>query len=289
MSHTRHRNVGFWGNNTTTVLSITLVLLILGLLLIIEYHAQRQSFRAQERLTYKVDLSPDVSDEVAQALADSIGKMEFVRQVDYISKDEAAKIFMEEIDEDFVSFIGYNPLYPSIMVNFWAKWDPNEASQIIDDFCREITRYDYVTGVAFQETVADAVLSSFRKLTYFLLFFGLLLMAICYIMIRNTIRIALFSQRETIETMRMVGATTSFISRPYLWRSILYGALGGIIADLLLFTIFYIFNHEFSFYLLHPHHFPRYATIAALLVAIGAGVSFISTAITVRQYIRHQS
>ena len=109
------------GNNTTMVFTITLVLLILGLLMLLEYHAQRQSFRAQEQLTYKVDLTPNVDDNMARSLTDSIAALPYVRKAEYISKEEAAEIFSNEIGEDFVSFIGYNPLSPTIMVNFWAK------------------------------------------------------------------------------------------------------------------------------------------------------------------------
>ncbi|MBR1516780.1 MAG: permease-like cell division protein FtsX [Bacteroidales bacterium] len=275
-----------WGNKTTVVLSITLVLLILGLILLLVYHAQRQSFRAQEQLTYKVDLVSNVDNERAMQLADSIQRLTFVKKVDYISKEEAAEIFSNEIGEDFVAFIGYNPLSPTLMVNFWANWDPDQSARVIDQFCHNIKNLDIVTGVAYQEHVADSILSLFRKLTLFLVFFGLLLLLICYIMIRNTIRMALYSQRETIQTMRMVGATNHFITRPYLWRSIIYGAMGGIFANILLFLIFYIFNHELSTALLHPHHFSRYAVIAASLVAIGIGVSLISTAIAVRKYLR---
>ncbi|MBQ9547103.1 MAG: permease-like cell division protein FtsX [Bacteroidales bacterium] len=274
------------GNNTTMVFTITLVLLILGLLMLLEYHAQRQSFRAQEQLTYKVDLTPNVDDEIAKKLTDSIAALPYVRKAEYISKEEAAEIFSNEIGEDFVSFIGYNPLSPTIMVNFWANWDPDHSSQIIDQFCHNIKQLDIVTGVAYQEHVANSVMSLFRKLTLFMVFFGLLLLVICYITIRNTIRISLSSQRESIQTMRMVGATNGFITRPYLWRSALFGAMGGIFANMLLFTIFYIFNHEFSTALLHPHHFSRYAVIAIILVVIGITVSLISTAAAVHRYLR---
>lgn len=288
MKNNRQRLVDLRGNNTTMVLTITLALLILGLLMLLEYHAQRQSFRAQEQLTYKVDLVSNVNDTVARQLTDSINALTFVRKAEYISKEEAAEIFSNEIGEDFVSFIGYNPLSPTIMVNFWANWDPDQSSQIIDQFCHNIKSLDIVTGVAYQEHVASSVMSLFRKLTIFMIFFGLLLLVICYITIRNTINISMSSQRESIQTMRMVGATNAFITRPYLWRSIIFGAMGGILANLMLFTIFYIFNHEFSTALLHPHHFPRYALIAGVLVLIGIFVSLISTYATVHRYLRRK-
>ncbi|MBR1793334.1 MAG: permease-like cell division protein FtsX [Bacteroidales bacterium] len=273
-------------NNTSTILSITMVLLTFGLLLIIEYHMQRQSFRAQEMLTYKVDLAEDTPDDVAKALTDSISNLPYVKRADYVSKEEAAEIFSGEIGEDFVSFIGYNPLSPTIMVNFWAEWDPEKQSRITDLFCQNIKKNNYVTGVAYQEHVVDTIQTLFRKVTLLLIFFGLLLLIICYLIIRNTVRIAIYAQRNTIQTMRMVGATRSFITRPYVWRSILYGTIAGLLADAILFLTFYIFNHEFSFALLHPHHFPRYATISIALIVIGIILSGLSTTTAVRRYLK---
>ncbi|MBQ0016148.1 MAG: permease-like cell division protein FtsX [Bacteroidales bacterium] len=276
-----------FGTNSTTILSITFVLLVMGLILIIEYHSYRQTYNAQERITYKVDLTPDVSDSAAVALTDSIAQLPYIKQVDYISKEEAAEIFSNEIGEDFVDFIGYNPLYPSILVNFKADLVPNRSSRILNHFCHDITKLPIVTGVAYQEHVVDALHTAFYKLTWFLVFFELLLVIICYVMIRNTIRISLISQRESIQTMRLVGATTRFITRPYLWNSILYGAIGGAIADALLFLTFYIFNHEFSFALLHPDHWLWYGIIAAVLVVLGIITSWLSTVITIQRYLLH--
>ena len=95
------------------MLGITLVLFMLGLLLVIEYHSYRLTHDAQERITYKVDLSPDISDSIALADMAVVEKMPYVKHVDYISKQKAAAIFTEDLGEDFVGFIGYNPLYPS--------------------------------------------------------------------------------------------------------------------------------------------------------------------------------
>ncbi len=275
-----------WGNHATTILSITLVLLVMGFLLIIEYHSYRQTYNAQERITYKVDLASDVPDSVAVALADSISQLSYVKHVDYISKEQAAEIFSNDIGEDFVDFIGYNPLYPTIMVNFKADLVPENSSRILDHFCHDMGQLDIVTGVAYQEHVVDSLHTAFYKLTWFLIVFEILLLVISYIIISNTIRIALYSQRDTILTMRMVGATSHFISRPFVWHSVVHGAVGGFCADMLLFVIFYIFNHEFSFQLLHPMHWFWYGIIAASLVVLGVVVSLFSTIITVHRYLK---
>ena len=98
--------VNLWGTHGATILGIFLVLFMLGLLLTLEYHSYRLTHDAQERITYKVDLTPDVSDSQAMALKAEIAKMPVVKHVDYISKKQAAEIFTQELNEDFVDFAG---------------------------------------------------------------------------------------------------------------------------------------------------------------------------------------
>ena len=222
--------VNLWGTYGTTVLGITLVLLMLGLLLAIEYHSYRLTHDAQERITYKVDLSPDVSDSLAIALSKAVGAMPYVKHVDYISKAKAAEIFTEELGEDFVGFVGYNPLYPSLMVNFNVSLLPDNSTQVLDNFCAEVSALEGVTGVAYQENVVSELREVFYKLSWFLIVFVVLLLLITIVLIGSLIRIAIYARRDTIHTMRLVGATAGFISRPFLWRAVLYGALGGIFA-----------------------------------------------------------
>ena len=196
--------VNLWGTHGATILGISLVLFMLGLLLTLEYHSYRLTHDAQERITYKVDLSPDVSDSLALALKDEIAQMEVVKHVDYISKEQAAKIFTQELDEDFVDFAGYNPLYPSLMVNFNVALLPDNSTETLDAFCAEMRTHDFVTGVAYQENVVNELRDIFYKLSWFLIVFVALLLGITIVLISSLIRIALFSRRDTIATMRLV-------------------------------------------------------------------------------------
>ena len=277
--------VNLWGTHGATVLGITLVLFMLGLLLTIEYHSYRLTHDAQERITYKVDLSPDVSDSLALAQKAVVEQMSFVKHVDYISKQKAAEIFTEDLGEDFVGFIGYNPLYPSLMVNFNVQLLPDNTTEVLDRFCAEVSQLEGVTGVAYQENVVSELREVFYKLSWFLIVFVLLLLVITVVLIASLIRIAIYSRRETIATMRMVGATASFITRPFLWRSVLYGALGGVIASVLTFITLWVFGNQFELPLIAPEHWLWYGGIALVLIAAGIVISYLSTAITVRRYI----
>lgn len=277
--------INLWGTHGTTVLGITLVLFMLGLLLVIEYHSYRLTHDAQERITYKVDLTPDISDSLAVALKGQVEQMGFVKHVDYISKEKAAEIFTEDLGEDFVGFIGYNPLYPSLMVNFNVQLLPDNSTEVLDRFCAEVGCMEGVTGVAYQENVVSELREVFYKLSWFLIVFVVLLLVITIVLIASLIRIAIFARREAIGTMRMVGATASFISRPFLWRSVLYGALGGVIASALTVLTLWIFSSEFELDLVARGHWMWYGAIALVLVAAGIVIAYLATWFTVRRYI----
>lgn len=277
--------VNLWGTYGATVLGITLVLLMLGLLLSIEYHSYRMTHDAQERITYKVDLSPDVSDSLALVDKLAVEQMPYVKHVDYISKQKAAELFSEDLGEDFVGFIGYNPLYPSLMVNFNVALLPDNSTVVLDRFCAEAAALEGVTGVSYQENVVNELQDAFFKLTWFLIVFVALLLVITVVLIASLIRIAIYAQRDTIHTMRLVGATASFIMRPFLLRSVAYGALGGFMASILTAIGLWVASNEFQLNLLATEHWMWYGIIAATLIIVGILISYISTAVTVRRYI----
>ncbi|MBR1799204.1 MAG: permease-like cell division protein FtsX [Bacteroidales bacterium] len=277
--------INLWGTHGSTILGITLVLFMLNLLVVIEYHSYRLTHSAQEKITYKVDLVPEIDDTAAQALKADIQRMDYVKHVDYISKTKAAEIFSQELDEDFVDFIGYNPLTPSLMVNFYANLMPDNSGEVLDRFCKEVGNRDEVTGVVYQENVVEELQEVFYKLSWFFIVFIALLLIITIVLINSLIRIAIYNQRETIRTMRLVGATRRFIARPFVWRSIAYAALGGCIAAVLTFITLWVFENEFSLNLIGADHLAWYAVIDAAVALVGIIISYASTALTVRRYI----
>lgn len=284
----RKNKVNLWGTHTPTVLSITLVLFVLGLLILLEYHSYKFTQDAQERITYKVDLQPDTDTAAVNVLMAEIGKMPYVKHTEFISKEEAATIFSADLGEDFIDFLGYNPLYPSIMVNFRADMIPSNQSQVLNQFCKRMKNFECVTDVSYQEVVVGEVYTILNKMTWFLIIFVALLLIVCILMIRSTIRIALYAQRDTITTMRLVGATTRFISRPFVCRSLLYGALGGIFACVLIAITVFSFDKQLSLPLIGSNHMLNYAVIAGVIVLIGILITWCSTALAVRHYLKHE-
>lgn len=283
--------INLWETHSSTVLSITLVLFLLGLCLMVEYHSYRTTHDMQERMTFKVDLEPDITDEAAMMLKTRIETIPSVKHVDYISRQQAAEIFTEDLNDDFVSFLGYNPLYPSMMVNlksdFLSETSQNGRSECIKHFTQEVGGLEFVTGVAYQENVVNELNDVFFKVTWFLIIFMALLIIVSILMISSTIRISLYAQRDTIRTMQLVGAKRRFIARPFLSRSIWYGLLGAVIAIVVLAVATGIFNQSLNgLDLLNTTHMIWYAGIAVLIVVIGIVLSYLSTLFAVRRYLR---
>jgi len=284
--------VNLWETHSSTVLSITLVLFLLGMCLLVEYHSYRITHDIQERITLKVDLEPEITDEMASLLKLKIEAMPEVKHVDYISKEKAAEIFSEDLNDDFVSFIGYNPLYPSMMVNLKVNYLPEVRqegrSESIADFTSKVSSMKYVTGVTYQETVVNELNDVFYKITWFLIIFMALLILVSILLISSTIRIALYAQRETIRTMQLVGAKSGFIARPFIGRSIWFGLLGGLIAIAILAIAIGAVNQSFSgLNLLDPSHLFWYVGIAVVILLLGILLSYLSTLFAVSRHLRH--
>ena len=246
----------------------------------------------QERITFKVDLTPDITDADAQLLKKQIEAIPYVKHVDYISREQAADIFSEDLNEDFVGFIGYNPLYPSMMVNLHADILPGATldarDKSISRFNADVNGLANVTGVTYQESVVNELNEVFHKATWFLIIFMAILLLVSILLIRSTISIALYAQRETIKTMQLVGAKSGFIARPFLSRSIWYGLLGAIIACIVLAIATGVFNQSLhGLDLLNNTHMLWYAGLAVVIILIGIILSYLSTLSAVHHYLRH--
>lgn len=283
----RGRGLSLWRERTSIVISIALVLMVFGLLVFLGYHSYRVAHDMQERITYKVDLQDDVSDSLAVVLKSEIEQSEYVKHVEYISKDDAAELFAQELGDDFVGFIGYNPLYPSLMVNFKSSVMPDRDQHVLQAFTEQMARKEGVTGVTYQQNVVDSLYNVFYQSFWFLVVFVGLLLFVSVVLINNTIKLSLYTHRQSIATMRMVGAKTSFIARPFLWRSVLYGFVGAVCALLLLGVMVVVYERQYHLGLLQSEHYLPYAALAVCIVLAGIIVSWFATAMAVRRNVRH--
>ena len=281
-----HGKTRLWGEHTSMLFSITLVLFLFGMLMFIEYHSYRTTHDMQERITFKVDLSPEVSDSSALALQKVIQGYDYVKQVDYISKEEAAQLFSDELGENIVEFLGYNPLYPTLMVNFKSDILPEKDKRLIDEFTQSVSQLPEITGVVFQENLVNELNSVFYTISWFLLIFIALLFFVSINLISNTMKLAIYATQNTIQTMQLVGAKDSFIARPFLRKSILIGFFGGLLSDLLLCIGVYSFSMQFGLNILTQEHWMVYGGMALLLPLTGILISYFSPFFSIKHYLK---
>lgn len=285
----RHGKIRLWAGRTSTIFSIMLVLFVFGLLMFVEYHSYKATHEMQERIAYQVDLNPETTEEEALSLRDELLAMESVKNVDYISADEASRLLSAELEEDILTLLdSVNPLYPTLMVTLNATSKPSQIDKQRQSFENEVKEYACVDGVTYHESMLNDLSEIFYKLSWFLIIFVVLLLFVSIALISTTIRIAIFSNRNTIRTMSMVGAKMGFITRPFLWRSVIYGFLGATLAMLLMWIAIYVFNKQFHLALFHPRYFMGYIMLVIAVYVIGIAISFIATYFSVHRHIRRK-
>ena len=176
----------------TTIVSITLVLFMLGLLGLIVLHAKKLSDYVKENIGFSIIMKENVKEAGIIKLQKILDATEYVKSTEYITKEEAAKEFEEELGEEFTSFLGYNPLLPTIEVRFKAEYANNDSLTIIKE---KILENSNVKEVFYQESLVDVVNKNVRKIGFIILGFSTLLLIIAIALINNTIRLSVYSKR----------------------------------------------------------------------------------------------
>ena len=274
-----------WAMYTSTVLSIAFALFLLGLIVVGGYVSYKFSNQVKESIGFKVNLLSATPEDQALALRDTILTSEYVKSVEYISKDQAAKMFTEELGEDFVNFIGENPLYPTLVVNLKSQTIENNTGYI-DSFIAEVAQSEHVTDVEYDKDIVGDLFGIFYKLGYVVLAFAILLLFISITLVSNTIRISIYSKRFSLRTMLLVGAKKRFIMRPFILRGMKYGFWGGVIAVGALFLMVYSIGERYPMILNLKTDLNIYIFIGVGLVLLGILISFFSTFSSVGKYIK---
>jgi len=225
----------------SVVFSTTIALIVIGLLGLIVLHTGKLKTLIKQNIEVYVYLNKFTSENERTKLERTISEKEYISrtstnkaQIKFISKAEAAKEFIAETGEDFLNFVDDNPLFDSYVVNIKESfYTPQQMKEIKT----ELESFPEVMEVQYQADLVDAINSNLQKISLVLAGIGILLMVIVVVLINNTIRLAMFSQRFLIRSMQLVGAKTSFIRTPFIRRSVLYALLSGIIAGILLFGL----------------------------------------------------
>src|SRR5574343_463805 len=225
----------------STIFSISLVLLMVGLLGLIVLHAKNLSNFVKENIVLNIVLDEQAKDADIFKLQKEIEKNPIIKDTEYISKELAARNLSKDLGEDFIKFLGYNPLTASIDVYLKAEFATNDE---IQKFTRRLKSKDFVKEVVYQESLVDLVNQNLKSISLIIVVFGAALLLIAVALINNTIRLAMYSQRFIIRSMQLVGATLGFIRKPFIITGILHGLLGALIAISLLIASLFLARNE---------------------------------------------
>jgi len=266
----------------TSTISISMILFLIGVLGIVLLNAERLAKYVRENIGFTLVLKEDVQESEIVDLQKSLTAADFVKSVEYIDKETAAGRLKAELGEDFTGFLGYNPLLSSIDVKLLADYANPEKLVILE---QKFMEYPQVKEVLFQRDMVNIINENVKKIGIVLVFFSGLLLFIFSALINNTIRISIYSQRFIINTMLLVGATDRFIRTPFIRRSIGYGVVGALAANLLLFILMFSYAQELKG-IVDLDDLKIFGMVFMAVLLLGILISWSSTYLAVNKFLR---
>jgi len=211
----------------SVIVSIALVLFLVGLLGLIVLKTKSITKHFKEKIALTIFLNDNAKNKDVEILQAELKKADYTKSVVYISKNEAAKKYSEDIGEDFLEFLGENPLKNAIDVSLKSDFVTPEKMAEIE---KNLLIRSIVAEVSYDKPLIDLLSKNINRLSFWMLLFSGLFTVIAVVLINSSIRLSVYSKRFTIKTMQMVGATKSFIRVPFIWQSVQLGIIGGLVA-----------------------------------------------------------
>ena len=265
----------------SSVISISLVLLLVGVASLLLVNARSVSDYFKENMQVSVMLKPDVGDREAMAFMEKLDNMDFIRSAEFISKEQGAAEMSELLGEDFLSIFDASPIPVSIDVTLNADYVSADSLEVVRS---RISRSSLVDEVVYQQSLVEALNANLSKISSVLAVFIALLLFISFVLINNTVRLSVFDRRFTIHTMKMVGATRSFIRAPFLVQSLFQGIFSAILAILMLLAILFVVRSEFV-QLFEIFRLDLLLVVMGIVIVSGVAICMISTALVVNRLI----
>ena len=225
----------------SVIMSIAFVLFLIGLLGLLVLNTKNISDYFKEQASITIFLNDDVDKTQIATFQNSLKEKNYTKSLVYISKEEAAEIVKKENGEDFMEFLGYNPLKNSIELFLIAEFVTPESMEEIQN---TFSKNSFVFEASYNKSLINLLTQNVKRISLWVLFFSGLFAIIAMLLINNSIRLSVYAKRFTIKTMQMVGATKRFIRKPFIISSIKLGFFGAIVALLgLAITIYYLNNY----------------------------------------------
>jgi cell division transport system permease protein len=281
MSYEKFQKRRLMSSYFSVIFSVFLVLFMLGLLSFFSLNSTKISNRVKENIVMSVYFKENATDSILQAFGTELKKNSLIKFDSLIPKAIAAERHKKEIGEDFMKFIGFNPLQDSYDIYFDGKAVNNLK---LRDFEVSFKKNEYVNDVVYDKNLINNVNKNISKITFYLLIITVVLAIISALLINSSMRLSIYAQRFTIKTMQMVGATKSFIRKPFIFKSIKLGLISAFIAIIALLSVFYYIDVVFPSF----NIFQDYLLIGFVIIEIlflGIFIPWISTFIATQNYL----
>ena len=263
-------------------ISISLVLIVVGMLVFILLNARAVSDHVKRNIGFAVIVKDNTNEAEIKRVQKILDTQPYVYTSKYITKEQAAKSFKKEMGEDFERILGANPLLPSIEIKLNPAYANNDSLAMIE---KGLARFDIIHEVYYQKSMIESINENIRRITIIFLIVGAGLVLISFTLIRNMIHLAVYSQRLLIKTMQLVGATPFFICKPFVYGSMWRGFFGALIANLVLLgAIFFVQENVGN--VINIMRQDVILLMVGFVILSGVVLSFFSAWFSVRRYLR---
>jgi cell division transport system permease protein len=266
----------------STVFGIAMVLLMIGLLGLILVHANNLSRYVKENIVLNIFMDDSAHETDVLQLQKQLDANVMVKQTQYVSKELAARNLQKDLGEDFVKFLGYNPLSQSLDIYLKADYANNAG---IEKFKAELMKNKLVKEVKYQQSLVDQMNANLTSISLIILGFAGIFIILSVALINNTIRLAIYSQRFLIKSMQLVGATKGFIRKPFILYGIWHGLLGALISVVILIGTLYLANKQIPD-LVILQNYTEFGIVFLGIIALGIFISAFSTFLAVNKFLR---
>ena len=265
----------------SSVISISLVLLLVGIASLLMVNAKGVSDYFKENMQVSVMMKQSVSDEDALKFKESLDGERYIKKTVFISKEQGQRELAQQLGEDFLDVFETSPIPVSIDVTLEADYVSADSLEVVR---AEISKSSLVDEVIYQKSLVDALNANLSRISLILGVFIALLLFISFVLINNTVRLSVFARRFTIHTMKLVGATRSFIRAPFLLQSAFQGIFASFIAIIVLLGLMFVMRSEFE-QLFEIFRMDLLLTVLGIVVAAGLSICLISTFFVVNKLI----
>lgn len=266
----------------TSTISVTLVLILLGMTILIWFLGNGLSSYVKENISFSVILDTDINDAQIQRIRKNIDGQPFVKSSRFVSKEEAKEQLIIDLGEDPEELLGYNPAYDAIEIFIFSEYANADSIAYISNTIRDQSN---VSDLLYRQEAIDMINDNISKITAVLLVISIVLLFISFALIRNTIRLSIYSKRFIINTMKLVGANGSFIRKPFIRSNVVTGILAGILANISILLILVYFNRSYTELRAFVNLF-ELGIVFGIVVFMGIFISVLATHFAVNRYLK---